>query len=263
MSHILNHLVTYADQVPSPNRGGTIVPKFVVGHYTATWDAASAIRTLTTLGTGVSAHFVIDRDGTITQLLPCNVKGWHAGPSAHGGYSGLNSHSVGIELVNIGPLRRITASVFEAHTGEHKNIAEIGAVEEHAYARYGSGQFFWQCYTRAQLDAMEELCLALDREYGIREFLGHEEIDTRGWKTDPGPAFPYVRFRKLFQPRDTDVDEWEVTASVLNARTGPGTEFSIIGSYTKGRVLPDLGRHGSWMRVSDDRWVHSAYLRMV
>lgn len=47
----------------------------------------------------VSAHYVIDRDGTIYQLVDESKRAWHAGVSRWGKITeDLNSHSIGIEF---------------------------------------------------------------------------------------------------------------------------------------------------------------------
>ena len=103
---IINHMWQGAVNAPSPNRGGTISPKFIVMHYTASWDEESVIATFNNPASKVSAQLTIDTDGTIYQHVPFNVRAWHAGPSSFGGYNGLNAHSVGIEFVNPGFLRK-------------------------------------------------------------------------------------------------------------------------------------------------------------
>lgn len=46
----------------------------------------------------VSAHFLIARDGGITQYVSTHDRAWHAGESAYDGRSGCNDFSIGIEL---------------------------------------------------------------------------------------------------------------------------------------------------------------------
>lgn len=48
---------------------------------------------------GVSSHFVIDRAGTIFQLILIDKIAWHAGLSEYNGNNGLNDNSIGIELI--------------------------------------------------------------------------------------------------------------------------------------------------------------------
>ena len=96
---------------PSPNHGGEIEIKFVVIHYTGDNSLEGALSWLCASRSQVSAHVVIAKDGTIYQLLPFNIKGWHA----KGHYNGLtvNSYSIGIENVGVGdewPIEQIEAN---------------------------------------------------------------------------------------------------------------------------------------------------------
>ncbi len=49
-------------------------------------------------GVRVSAHFLIDRDGGLTQFVSCRDRAWHAGASAFEGRPGCNDFSIGVEL---------------------------------------------------------------------------------------------------------------------------------------------------------------------
>ncbi|MCY4472803.1 MAG: 1,6-anhydro-N-acetylmuramyl-L-alanine amidase AmpD [Kistimonas sp.] len=46
----------------------------------------------------VSAHVLIERDGTLTQFVPFHKRAWHAGVSHWQGRPGCNDFSIGIEL---------------------------------------------------------------------------------------------------------------------------------------------------------------------
>jgi len=46
----------------------------------------------------VSAHFVIDRLGHITQFVSCDDRAWHAGASSFEGREQCNDFSIGVEL---------------------------------------------------------------------------------------------------------------------------------------------------------------------
>lgn len=52
----------------------------------------------------VSAHFVIDREGVITQYVSVMDRAWHAGASSFEGRGGCNDYSVGIELEGVDDL---------------------------------------------------------------------------------------------------------------------------------------------------------------
>ncbi len=46
----------------------------------------------------VSAHFLIDRKGMLSQFVPVHQRAWHAGESWFRGRDGVNDFSIGIEL---------------------------------------------------------------------------------------------------------------------------------------------------------------------
>ena len=265
MVNIKNHRLEGAAYVASPNKGGVITPKFIVQHYTAGYTASSAIATLARRGSGVSAHIVVDLDGTITQMVPFNVKAWHAGPSSHMGYTGLNSHSIGIEIVNIGWLRRIGSDRYQDAYGNTRTSADFphGMVEA-ANSRAGSGMFYWPRYTPEQLQSVDGLTEALVKKYNIIDIVSHEEIDTRGWKTDPGPAFPMKLVKRhLTADRNQDSELFEVTASSLNVRSGPSSGFGVIRTIPNGTQVEVLRRDGEYGQIDNDGWVHTGYLRRV
>lgn len=260
---IKNHRLRGAVDAPSPNHGGSIIPRFVVMHYTAGWTAESAINTFARSSSRVSAQVTIDTDGTVYQHVPFNVRAWHAGPSSYAGYSGLNGYSVGIELVNPGYLRKLYDGRFMDAYEDIYTAQEVGPVIRATHSRVGSGTFYWPVYTKAQITAAEGLVEDLINEYPIMDIVTHEEIDTRGWKTDPGPAFPMNRFKRLLRDRANDVVEYHVTAGTLNMRGGPGTNYAVVGKVHRGHSVQELDRRGDWVRVSPDAWVHGGYLRRV
>jgi N-acetylmuramoyl-L-alanine amidase len=90
---------------PSPNFGdrrGGLRPKLIVLHYTAMPTCAEALDRLCDPMAEVSAHYLIDRDGTLHSLVDETHRAWHAGAGAWGGQDDVNSRSIGIELVNTG-----------------------------------------------------------------------------------------------------------------------------------------------------------------
>jgi N-acetylmuramoyl-L-alanine amidase len=101
---------------PSPNfgerRGGSL-PELVVLHYTAMPDCKAALERLCDPTAEVSAHYLIDRDGTVLSMVEEASRAWHAGAGSWRGLDDVNSRSIGIELVNCGDepfgLRQMTA----------------------------------------------------------------------------------------------------------------------------------------------------------
>lgn len=87
--------------VASPNQD-LRRPTMVVIHYTSNDDIKHSIDTLTSAARKVSAHYLIDRQGRLYQLVPEDRRAWHAGQSYWAGESDVNSRSIGIELDNNG-----------------------------------------------------------------------------------------------------------------------------------------------------------------
>jgi N-acetylmuramoyl-L-alanine amidase len=89
---------------PSPNfgdrRGRRI--ELVVLHYTAMPTCAEALERLSDPVAEVSAHYLIDADGTLLSLVDECARAWHAGAGSWRGAGDVNSRSIGIELANPG-----------------------------------------------------------------------------------------------------------------------------------------------------------------
>lgn len=91
--------------LPSPNqdaRPAGVRPSLVILHYTGMASAAAAIARLRDPVAKVSAHYVIDEDGSLVSLVPEARRAWHAGIAGWRDLRDINSHSIGIELVNPG-----------------------------------------------------------------------------------------------------------------------------------------------------------------
>jgi len=72
-------------------------------HYTAMASGEAAIDWLCNPDAGVSCHYLVDDDGTITQMVAEDQRAWHAGAASWKGVTDINSCSIGIEIQNAGP----------------------------------------------------------------------------------------------------------------------------------------------------------------
>ena len=77
-------------------------PSLIVIHYTAMATCAEARARLCDPAAEVSVHWLIAEDGTVEALVAEDMRAWHAGAGAWGAITDVNSHSIGIELANIG-----------------------------------------------------------------------------------------------------------------------------------------------------------------
>ena len=88
---------------PSPNWNERQLPiSMVVLHYTGMETAEAALDRLCSEEAQVSAHYLIEEDGTVHRLVREDRRAWHAGKSFWRGVTDVNSASIGIELVNPG-----------------------------------------------------------------------------------------------------------------------------------------------------------------
>jgi AmpD protein len=104
----------------------------------------------------VSAHFLIERDGAVTQFVSCLARAWHAGVSLFEGRDNCNDFSLGIELEGTDD----------------------------------------QPFTDAQYTVLAQLGGQLCRAYPAittDRICGHSDI-APGRKTDPGDFFEWPRF---------------------------------------------------------------------
>ncbi|WP_294266276.1 N-acetylmuramoyl-L-alanine amidase [Propionivibrio sp.] len=141
------------DQVISPNFDQRR-PNLVIIHHTSDDTFDEALSTLSTPERKVSAHYLIGRDGRIVQLVNENDRAWHAGKSWWGGFTDINSASLGIELDNNGN----------------------------------------EPFPEAQIDALLALLGDIRQRYAIpaANFIGHADVaPTR--KDDPSILFPWQR----------------------------------------------------------------------
>lgn len=87
----------YSEEVRlSPNKGGTISPKFIILHHTA-GNFNGSVSWCLNPQSKVSYHYIINpANGNRIQLVWDSKRAWHAGKSKWRGFSGLNGHSIGI-----------------------------------------------------------------------------------------------------------------------------------------------------------------------
>ena len=79
-----------------------LAPDILLMHYTGFDTGENAIRWLEIADSKVSCHYVVDTDGSITQMVPEHLRAWHAGQSVWHGVTDINSCSIGIEIQNPG-----------------------------------------------------------------------------------------------------------------------------------------------------------------
>lgn len=123
----------------------------------------------------------------ITQALPCNVSGRHAGASEWRGLRGLNGCTIGVEIANPGPLVRDEDGVLRTTYGRAWD--ESDALETGPLPGYPRHWTHWARYSTEEMAACLLIALAaVDAYPSLRFAAGHQHVSP-GRKFDPGPAF--------------------------------------------------------------------------
>lgn len=158
---------------------------FLVWHFTAGATAKSSINAMRERK--VSAHLVIDRDGTIFQCRAFDKTAGHAGasrwrdPKTRKFFNGCNSYSIGIEIANAGDDPEL-AHRMGGKTAMAKHWQDSKSKE-------------WEVYPDAQLSVVLAVSRLLVSRYNLDDATGHEYIAPER-KNDPGPLFPMREFRE-------------------------------------------------------------------
>ncbi len=145
--------------LPSPSQddrpAGTPIDMLIL-HYTGMRTAQEAIDRLRDPLARVSSHYLVDEDGAVLRLVPEERRAFHAGVSYWRGFSGLNSRSIGVEIVNPG------------HEWGYPDFPVL------------------------QLAAVCDLCLDILMRHSIpaRNIVGHSDV-APDRKQDPGEKFDW------------------------------------------------------------------------
>lgn len=149
--------------IASPNFNDRKLPiSMVVLHYTGMRTAGEALARLCDESSQVSAHYLIDEEGEVTNLVPEEKRAWHAGSSYWRGITDVNSASIGIELANPGH------------------------------------EWGYRPFPEPQMDALLPLLADMIDRHDIprANVVGHSDV-APARKTDPGEYFDWARLGEL------------------------------------------------------------------
>jgi N-acetylmuramoyl-L-alanine amidase len=92
----------YLRYSPNHNERPAEPVSLIVLHYTGMTSGQEALAWMCNAASKVSAHYMVEENGEIVQMVEEDRRAWHAGISHWAGRDGLNDISIGIEIVNKG-----------------------------------------------------------------------------------------------------------------------------------------------------------------
>ena len=172
-------------QTPSANFNERQHPlDMLVLHYTGMKDGPTALaRMLDSNEPRVSAHYMVEEDGRVFQLVDESMRAWQAGRSWWRGDEDLNSRSIGIEIVN------------------------------------GGHDFGLPPFPDVQIEAVIALCQSILGRWAIppERIVAHSDI-APDRKEDPGERFPWKRLAEAgvgLWPQHARPEPWMTHGAAL------------------------------------------------
>lgn len=219
--------------------------RYITVHYTATPGdtALGECQAFRTTYRAASAHYFVD-ESSIWRCVRDKDVSWHCGNSYYTHEDCRNSNSIGIEMC----CRKEDAA--------------------HHDSAYDPDWYFMPGTVENTAALVRELMM----KYGVplENVVRHNDVSH---KTCPAPYVndfsAWQEFLQIVSEYQTDYDgsyQAQVTANLLNVRSGPGTDNSLVRVLNKGDVVTVLEEYGNdgqpqrrWARV-EDGWVSYQYL---
>jgi N-acetylmuramoyl-L-alanine amidase len=224
---------------PSPNfdrRPADVPLDMLVLHYTGMPCAEAALARLTDAAAEVSAHYMIDEDGTCYALVAETDRAWHAGRSSWRGQTNVNARSIGIELVNPGhefgyrafptpqmtTLTSLAKDILTRHPIPPRNV--VGHSDVAPWRKEDPGELFgWQALAAHGIGLWPETdkplvqAPALDGDWpAALTRLGYDVTDRDGNPPGSGEQAALVAFQRHYRPTRFDGRADSVTITKLN-----------------------------------------------
>lgn len=200
---------------PSPNFNERKSPvSMIVLHYTGMESGEAALGRLCDPVAEVSAHYLVEEDGRIFQLVDEDKRAWHAGRAHWRGIKDVNSASVGIEIVNPGhehgyrnfpdvqmaSVIPLVAAIKERHGITRGNV--VGHSDVAPARKEDPGELFnWHSLARLRLALPRPTKNLVDPGWPDAGFM--LALERFGYDVEDGPA-AVTAFQRRFRPEMID-----------------------------------------------------------
>lgn len=208
--------------------------KGIVIHWTAnTGKGANAVANrnyFNSTDRAASAHFIVD-DRQIVQCIPENEVAYHVGASTYktagqkikeGAY-GPNYFLIGIEMC--------------VNRDGNWNKTYQNTVELAAY-------------------------LIKKYKLSIKDLYRHYDITGKDCPKMMVNEKEWAKFKNAVNILLNPIKKGQVLATKLNIRKGAGTNFDVVGTYSKGDIIEILEENNGWYRTSKG-WISSNYVTLL
>lgn len=202
-----------------------------------------------------SVHLCIDTDGTVVQMVEFHVDARHAGAGRYAGYTDLDHVSIGIALVNPGPLVQRVDGGFATWWGNRVSDADVVlAAHPNDPHQIPAG---WIPYTAPQISALMAITSLLYRHYSdIWVCVGLDTVEPLHAST-PGHSLNKIFCQTINASRPAP--DW-LTHERTAGHSAPGSESDIIVWLNKHTPVSVLRHQSNWVLVqtldNQEVWVH-------
>lgn len=221
---------------PTCRFGDPIRPEAIVLHYTG-GPYVSALSEFRSPASLASIHYIVDSDGTITQMVPELYGAYHVicfvrnqclpdCPVCEDEAGRLTEpwrRTIGIEIVNSGPVRGEWPDLMYRDGTPFAGLLFIDYLASWRYR-------YWEDYPEAQVAALRVLVEDILARHGLplEALLGHSRIQFS--KIDPGPALNLTWTRYGDPPRPP----------IFTPRSGPSHPAIAVAAPAEFERLPGL-----------------------
>lgn len=215
------------------SRGGKKIKKIVIhdtGNPRRGADAMAHYHYFNGGDRSASAHYFVD-DKQVVQTVPDYLSAWHVG-DGKGKYGITNQESIGIEIC------------INEDGNYEKTVENTLWLTKHLMDKYG---------------------LTIDdvvRHYDASRKRCPGTMEPNDWQK-------WHEFKRALKGENviisnpTDTYDGTVIASVLNVRSGPGTDYDVVYTLNRGDKVKINSKNGDWYEIDHKRFVSAKYIKVL
>lgn len=190
----------------------------IVLHFTAGTTASGAYSTWVTPVNGrqqrVATAYVVDLDGSVYEFFPAEAWAYHLGMKTGNPGWIQDKRSIGIEIVNPGPLKAIGDSLNWYPKNFGVEWCKKAEASKYVAAKY-RGFDYYAAFPEVQQEAVRELVAGLAERFSIPKVLPPEKKRT---EFDPGY---FQQFQGIASHQNVRADKFDI---------GPAWDWAALGA---------------------------------